>query len=401
MAKNGFPVFDSDMHIMEPADLWERYIAPEFRAMAPRGVTSENVRDLRITFPTEPPDGRGFGRPLERGRNYQRNQVLYRNDAARGWSGEVQLEAMDVEGLDVAVMFPSRGLNVLVGPEGGARVADPRFAAAIARAYNDWLYEFCQAGPQRMLGAGMISVYDINDAVEETHRVVESLGFKAVFLRSNIVTGKAWHDPYYEPLWDTLERLRVPLGLHQATASSVPQLTRPWFGPLGGLQRAYGQPMGQMFAVGSFLGGGILERHPTLKVAFLEANCSWLPWLLWRLDEAYELEGDLHMRELTMLPSEYFKRQCVASVEPDEVPARYTIDFLGSDNLVYSTDYPHGDSRYPHATESFLKLPLSDEAKRRILWDNCARFYGVQRPESKVQGPKSKSPPARNLEQEP
>ncbi len=373
MAKDGYRVFDSDMHIMEPPDLWERYIASEFRSMAPRGQTSENVRDLRILFPGD--EARTNG--LARGRNFERNQALYRDDAARGWSGEVQLEAMDREGLDAAVMFPSRGLNVLVGSDGGARTDNARYAAAIARAYNDWLHDFCQAGPQRMLGAGMLSVYDINDAVEETYRVVEDLGFKAVFLRSNIVNGKAWHEPYYEPLWEALERLDIPLGFHQATGSSIPMLTKPWFGPLGGLTRAYGQPMGQMFSVGSFLGGGVLERHPHLKVAFLEANCSWLPWLLWRLDEAFELEGDLHMQELTMMPSAYFKRQCVASVEPDETPARYAIDFLGNDNFVYSTDYPHGDSRYPHATESFLKLPLTDEDKRKVLWDNCARFYNV------------------------
>jgi predicted TIM-barrel fold metal-dependent hydrolase len=79
-----------------------------------------------------------------------------------------------------------------------------------------------------------------------------------------------------------------------------------------------------------------------------------------------------------MKPSKYFTRQCVASVEPDEDPARYAVEEVGDDNLVYSTDYPHGDSRYPHATESFLKLPLSDEAKRKILWDNCARLYGVE-----------------------
>src|SRR5439155_12863384 len=110
-----------------------------------------------------------------RGHNFERNQALYRDDAARGWSGQVQLEAMDREGLDVAVMFPSRGLNVLVGTDGGSRVTDARLGAAIARAYNDWLSEFCQADPQRMLGAGMLSVYDVNDAVEEAHRVVKEL----------------------------------------------------------------------------------------------------------------------------------------------------------------------------------------------------------------------------------
>jgi len=240
-----------------------------------------------------------------------------------------------------------------------------------------------------MLGAGMISVYDIKDAVEETHRVVADYGFRAVFLRSNIVNQKPWHDPYYQPLWDTLEALNIPLGFHQASGSSVPQLTRLWFGSPTALQRAYGQPVGQMFAVGSFAGGGILQRHPKLKVAFLEANCSWLPWLLWRLDEAYELEGDLHMQELTMPPSEYFKRQCVVSVEPDEVPARYVIDSFGNDNLVYSTDYPHGDSRYPHATDTFLKLPFSQDDIRKILWDNCARFYGVTKAEASALEPSS------------
>jgi uncharacterized protein len=378
MAKDGFKLFDSDMHIMEPPDLWERYIDSEFKAIAPRGLTSENVRDLGVAFPAENQNGATRDRVPQRGHNYERNQKLYRDHAARGWTGEVQLEAMDVEGLDAAVMFPSRGLNVLVGTGGGARVSDPRFAAAIARAYNDWLYDFCQADPQRMFGAGMLSVYDIHDAVDETKRVVNELGFKAVFLRSNIVTGKPWHDGYYEPLWNVLEELDIPLGFHQATGSSIPQLTKLWFDSNAGLRRAYGQPIGQMFGVGSFLGGGILERHPNLRVAFLEANCAWLPWLLWRLDEAYELEGDISMGDLRMNPSAYFLRQCVASVEPDELPARYAIDFLGNDNLVYSTDYPHGDSRYPRASESFLKLPISDEDKRKILWDNCAEFYAIE-----------------------
>ena len=372
MAKNGFKVCDSDMHIMEPPDLWPRYIAPEFKSVAPVGITSENVRDLRTVFPGHDRTDQQVNGLQLRGQNYERNQGLYRDHAARGWTGEVQLEAMDVEGLDVAVMFPSRGLSVLTTPN-----LEPRFAAAIARAYNDWLYDFCQADPRRMLGAGMISVYDINGAIEETHRVVEGLGFKAIFLRSNIVNGKTWHDPFYDPLWDTLEQLDVPLGFHEATGSRTRQ-TADWFSPNFGLRRIYSQPVEQMLGMGSFLSGGVLERHPKLHVAFLEANCAWLPWLLWRMDESYELEADAYMPWLTMEPSKYFKRQCVASVEPDETPARYTIDFLGSDNLVYSTDYPHGDSRYPHATETFLELPLSDQDKRKILWDNCARFYHIK-----------------------
>src|SRR5581483_9639354 len=150
---------------------------------APRGLTSKSVRDLRLVLPgmPEPPGAPGNGR------NFARNQQLYADHARRGWGPDVQLEAMDVEGLDVAVLFPSRGLRPLT---------QPRMDPPLARAYNDWLADFCRLDPKRLLGAGMISVYDVEDAIEEAHRVVDEYGFKAVFLRSNVVNGKQWHDPY-------------------------------------------------------------------------------------------------------------------------------------------------------------------------------------------------------------
>ena len=84
---------------------------------------------------------------------------------------------------------------------------DPRFAAAMARAYNDWLYDFCQKDPKRLIGAGMISPYDMNDAVCGSAPLADELGFRAVFLRSNpFVNGKNWHDEYYEPLWNAARR---------------------------------------------------------------------------------------------------------------------------------------------------------------------------------------------------
>ena len=211
-----------------------------------------------------------------------------------------------------------------------------------------------------------------------------------MFLRSNIINGKNWYDPHYEPLWDLLEELNLPLGFHEASASRSRQAAEH-FEPNFGLRRVYAQPFEQMMGMGAFLGGGILERHPKMRVAFLEANCSWLPWLLWRLDEGYEREGDIFMPDLKMKPSEYFKRQCWISIEPDESPARYTIEEFGCDQLVFSTDYPHGDSKYPHAVESFLELTLSDDNKRKILWDNCARFYGAGEYDSRAPRPPTHS----------
>jgi uncharacterized protein len=374
MAKQGFNVFDSDMHIMEPPDLWPRYIDPEFKDQAPRGVTSGNVRDLRTYFPgVEQPPAERPNR--DAGHNFDRNQALYKDHSERGWGPDVQLEAMDVEGIDAAVLFPTRGLSILTRAG-----MDPRFANAVARAYNDWLAEFCQKDPKRLLGSGMISVHNIDDAVAETRRVVKDYGFTSVFLRSNIVNGHNWYEPYYEPLWNTLEELEIPVGFHEATGSRSGRQVGDNFDPNFGIRRIYSQPVEQMMGLGALLCGGVLARHPKLKVAFLEANCSWVPWLIWRADEGYEREGDIFMQDLDMMPSEYFRRQCWVSIEPDEEPAKYMIEEFGADQLVFSTDYPHGDSKYPEAVENFLKLSLPDETKRKILWDNCARFYAVGLP---------------------
>jgi predicted TIM-barrel fold metal-dependent hydrolase len=375
MTKNGMKVLDSDMHLMEPVDLWQRYIDAPYKADAPRGLTSDNVRDLRLAHP----DGRYWGLPVNhnrnsekhRGHNFDRNQGIYRSHAEREWSAEVQLEAMDTEGIDIAVLYPTRGLQALSEPR-----MEPKFADALARAYNNWLYDFCEKNPVRLLGAGMISPFDVDLAVAEARRCVKELGFRAVFMRSSTMEGRNWYDKYFEPLWSTLEELKIPVGFHESSSSAARQ-TGDIFEPNFMLRRAVAQPMEQMLGLVSICSGGVLARHPNLRVAFLEANCTWLPWLLWRLDEGWEREHDIWGKDLTMAPSEYFKRQVFVSVEPDEAGVKYVIDYIGADRLVFSTDYPHGDSKYPLAVESFLQLTIGDDEKRRILWDNCADFYHV------------------------
>ena len=373
MAHQNFKVLDSDIHIIEPPDLWHRYADPAFRDRVPHGLT-EDAGDLRLAL-----DGKAWGRVAadadrsrrRRGHDYARNQERWRPFQERGWTSKIQLEAMDAEGIDVAVVYPSRGLFALTIPD-----MEPRLAAAMARAYNDWLYEFCQENPERLLGAGMISPFDVDDAVREVRRAARELGFRGVFLRPNEVNGRNWHDPYYEPLWTALEDLGVPLGFHEGAGSQLRQVGEQ-FGANAMLKHVYCHPVEQMLAAGSFCLGGILERHPGLRVAFLEGNCSWVPFLLWRMDEHWERQGDVYAPELTMAPSEYFKRQCFVSVECDEEPVKYVIDAIGDDRIVFSTDFPHGDSKFPRAVESFLRLPISDDSKRKILWSNCAAYYGL------------------------
>ena len=378
MARDGFKVLDSDIHVIEPPDLWLRYIDPAFRDRAPSGLT-ESGGWPNGALSLVGPDGVLWGPRMSSsetdtrmtGEQYSKNNVRYKAYGDRGWTGEVELDGMDVEGIDVAVLYPSRGLYALSTPG-----MDPRLAAALARAYNNWLYDFCQADPTRLVGAGMISPFDVEDAVSESHRCVRDLGFKGVFLRPNQINNRNWHDPYYEPLWSALEELGVPIGFHEGAGSALPQVGKQ-FGENYMLRHVFCHPVEQMMTAASLCAGGVLDRHPNLRAAFLEGNCSWLPFLLWRLDDHWEREGDTYAPDLKMAPSTYFKRQCFASVEADEEPAKYVIDFMGSDRLVFSTDFPHEDSKFPHAVETFLTLPITDEDKRKILWDNCASYYGI------------------------
>ena len=379
MAKNGLKVMDSDLHIFEPPDLWQRYIDPEFKHRAPVGL-ARHQRDMGITL-----DGVNiqFGAPLAPGgprlplilelmrgwsKREENRDAIYEDGEKHGWDAASQLRAMDTEGIDVGVLFPSRGLTVLA-----VDGMDPGLALAIARAYNGWLYDFCQVGPDRLFGAAMIPPFDVEYAVSETRRCVEELGFKCIFMRPNVINGRNWHDPYYDPLWAECQRLGIPLGFHEG--ANPPYLNQVG-DSLGSnmLIHACSHPMEMMLAAVSFCGGGVLARYPELKVAFLEANSSWAPWLMWRLDEHYEAQGYRHP-ELETYPSEYFKQRCFVNMEPGEWPAKHLEEQGYGDSVVFSTDYPHGDSQYPHAVDSFLTMDLSPEAKRKYLWDNCARLY--------------------------
>ena len=201
---------------------------------------------------------------------------------------------------------------------------DAEFAAAMARAYNDWMYDFCQRDPKRLIGAGMISPFNMDDAVSEARRCAEQLGFRAAFLRANPLVDHQWQSAYFDPLWSALEDLNMSLGFHESTGTGRNQVGER-LEPNFMLRRVFAQPIEQMLALGCFCGGGVFARHPKLRVAFLEANCSWLPWLLWRLDEAWELDGDVWAPDVKEKPSEYFKRHCVVSIEPDEVIANNVI----------------------------------------------------------------------------
>ncbi|MBN1207781.1 MAG: amidohydrolase [Myxococcaceae bacterium] len=402
MARAGFKVFDSDMHCVEPPDLWERYIEPRYRERAPRSsefafrnalVYMELEQRLMPWFEPRGPDGRPLPavlppqlRAAVRQAAEQRpearsleafQQARFSDFSRRGWSVETQLEAMETEGVDVTVVFPTSGLLAL-----GVEELEPDFAGAVARAYNDWLHDYVRREPRRLLGAAMVAPHSVEEAVRETRRAVKELGFRAIFLRPNPVRGRQWYDPAYDALWETCTELGIPVVFHEGVGSHLPQAGSRFGGNIF-LRHVACHSMEMMYAAMAFCGGGVLARHPELKVGLFEGNCSWVPWLLHRMDEHWEIEFGVSHRQIPEPPSHYFRRQCVVSVEADEDFVTHVVEHLGADNIVFSTDWPHPDSRYPRAVERFLEIPLPESAKRKLLWENCARFYGLAETEAR------------------
>ena len=379
--KNEFKVLDSDLHTMEPDGLWERYLEEPFKKFAPQFVRrTENATNQPIIRIGQVEIGEMSRRVQTAlvGKDLQQRAFArhphYEIAHARGYDSESHVAAMDIEGIDVAVIYGTRGRQVQMHDD-----LEPEVAAALARAHNNWTRDFCAYNPHRLKFAAQISFHNAELAIREARRAVGELGAVAVIGNPNPVNGRHIHDPEFEPLWSAIEELEVPVGFHPTGQASLrDDIARRYLDhPNGRVIGVAGRnPMELMLAFASMAAGGVLERHPGLRCAFLEGTCGWLPWWLWRLDEAWEKFGPGSDVQISQLPSQYFFRQCYVATDSDEKVLKQVVQAVGDDNIVVSTDYPHSDGLFPHAIEEFVSLEgVADKTKAKILWDNCARLY--------------------------
>src|SRR4051794_10343257 len=396
MARDGFLILDSDLHMMEPDDLWARWLDEPYRQNPPRffgggreqlkkaeddkgnvdSIMGMEVQGLQIPAHNMQQGATVSSRELRR--RSRARHPHFQLARARGFDAVSTLTAMDIEGIDVAVMYGTRGRQILCHDD-----LKPDYAAALARAYNDWAADYCKTDPQRLKFAAQLAMHDVASAVEEARRAVKELGAVAVIGTPNPVNGQHLHDDACEPLWGELERLNVPIGYHPTGNTSLKDdAGRRYVGHANfhPIAHAIRNPVELMGAIASMTTGGVLERHPKLRCAFLEGTAGWLYWWLWRLDDQWEKFGPGCERQIAMLPSEYFKRQCYIALDVDEEPAVDVVNKMGAEYFVVSSDYPHSDGAFPEAIEQFLSLPLAAEQRRKILWDNCARLYVIETP---------------------
>ena len=366
-----YNVIDADGHVLEPVDLADQYMDPAFRDRGPRlFVDDSGVERLRL-------EGKVFGPPKGLGRlgaiglrqGAMPETIKYEEGRKGGFDPHARIKDMDMDGIDAAFLYPSIGLF-------SGAIEDPRLAAAVCRAYNRWLADYCRPYPDRLFGVAMLPMQSIDLAIEEMRFARKELGMRGGFLRPNPYNGRMLHHPDYEPFWREVEELDVSIGLHEGASGGMPQVGVDRF-TTRGARHIISHTMEMMLAAMSVIWEGVCDRHPRVRIAFLESGGGWIaPWLD-RMDRHFDDQG-FNDSGLTMRPSELFQRNCWISFEPVEGSLSVLADYIGPHKILWATDYPHPDGFFPGAPKLIADRPeLSAATKREILAGGAKRFYGL------------------------
>jgi predicted TIM-barrel fold metal-dependent hydrolase len=354
-------IIDLDSHLVGDVPNWERFIDDAWKAYLPKRVPVGPDERVQTRVGSQVMVGSEVGRQAGEKPNWVRPEDL---------TPEGRVRLQDRAGIDVAVLSPnSPAIDLVWFPD------DPKLAAAFARAQNNYMAYFASELPDRLRWAGLIPWQDRDLAIEELNRTAASgmtgLNFKAVPIQ-----GREWSDPYYDPIYSELERLGLPIIVHETKTGSIGQER---FADNFFFSHMVGRVLEAMVGMMVFICGGVLERHPNLKLVVLETGASQIPWWLARMDEHYEKLPFL-VPWLQMKPSDYFRRQVYVGCEPFEDPLfELAVDLLGDDNLVLATDTPHWDSALPEdSIKPVLESErLSDATKAKVLGGNAARFLNL------------------------
>ncbi len=328
-------------------------------------------------------------------------ELRYSEIPAGAYETRGRLAAMDADGIDQSVLYPTGLLAIY-------NVADLELAKVTCRAYNDWLSAHCAAGEGRLFGAAVLPQQDIAACVEEIHRAARLPHIVTAFLRPNpTLDWKPLSDAAYDPLWKAFSDTGLALGFHPLLSGDIPgaasglQIKKLDFDTawnrgeldlrpaLPGLSighnnhffvQALANPVDMMTTIAFMLGGGVCQRFPELRMVFLESNGGWIvPWLE-RLDHHWE-EFRFDVPWLDEPPSAYFRRQCWISFDPDESTLAFTAHspLVGADRMVWASDYPHPDAKFPGTTRELdaATASLSDGQRARIAGANTSELYGI------------------------
>lgn len=376
-AENGQVLISPDSHIIERRELWIERLPEVFRERLP-----DRYR------PRAGAPGRRQAPAADNGASADRrsNQPIF----GAGIDPEKRISEMERDGLTAEVLYPTEAMTMF-------HMQDVELQEACFQVYNDNLLEYCSVAPDRVYGIGLMSAYNIDNAVKELERC----------RKGGMVGGMVWMTPHptlpfslsdhYDRLWAAAQDLEVPISLHINTGFDARSTAQ-----MSGSKEPEGAKKYTVEAVNDRLRGaadslldimftGALDRYPKLKIVIAECEICWIPTYLQQWDHSVRRwseqpgkGGGVIPTGIDLMPSEYFARQIFATFLEDEVGG-HALEWwkAGQDNCMWSTDFPHSRTSWPHSRELMAKEigHLSPDVIRKVVHDNAIRLYGLEVPE--------------------
>lgn len=366
-------LISADSHVNEPANLWKERIEKRFKDRAPYMVDNPPGQPPGSYFilegipPVHQAQGIGAGKtPEELPKFFE--ESTYEDVRPGGWDPAERIKDMDLDGVQADVIYTTLGFRIF-------HLEDAALQRACFQVYNDWLAEYCSHAPSRMAGLALISLYDIGQAVKDLHQCAKA-GMKGAMIWCSPPHEQPYSSPMYDPVWAEAEELKLPISLHSITGVG-PESRFVTRDPVDRYVRSTILAHEVQRTLTTLIFSGVLERFPDLKFVSGENEVGWLPFFLQKLDQTQDEYQYLYPTPLTMKASEYFQRQVYATFIDDPVGVA-TRQFIGSRNIMWSSDYPHTVSTWPNSREVVERdlQGVPEGEKEDIIRGNAARLYG-------------------------
>jgi predicted TIM-barrel fold metal-dependent hydrolase len=369
-----YKIISSDSHVIEPWFLWQERLPAKFRDRAPRLIHGDDGDKLVCEDIEMPPIGTAAG--VFRGNSEVRQTGRWEQDIPpSAYDPDARIKEIDRDTIWGEVMYPTFGL-------GFYGIDDAEFKWALLRAYNEWLAEFCSAHPNRFKGIAMIANDDPALAVAELERA-KKLGHVGIMIPT--VAGEGvpqYHERGMDVLWEAAVANDMSVNIHAGTARERNKKTNliqasggrnPTKSPLK--YEVFVRPMLNMIF------GGVFVRYPKLKFISAENEAGWATHVLERADFEWLRYQNVAVKDfegrIPEKPSDYFKRNIKLTFLRDTVAIR-THDLLGTDTLMFQTDFPHGISTYPNSRQMCddMFAGVDPAVRDKIVYQTAAELYG-------------------------
>jgi predicted TIM-barrel fold metal-dependent hydrolase len=369
-------LLSADSHVIEPPNLFHDHIDAGFRDLAPRVERADDGTIMYVVGDGIPPWIPGVGASAGRiGKSMEdARRMGYDALDPAGWDPDARIRAQDEDGVVAEVIYPTLGRALF-------DIDNDELRRACLRAYTDWLAkEFCHAHPDRLIGVALIDLTDVRLAIAELERA-RTLGYRAVGIWDSPPEERPYSFAVYAPFWEAAIASEMTVSLHVGSSGNRAARERnraARAAVTAGAMVKTGAPDVIQSTIQDMVVGGVLERHPGLRVVSVENNIGWVPYFLQSLDKAYERWSRRSESGLTLKPSDYVHRQIFFTFETDPVGAK-TWQLFGKDNYLWASDFPHPASTWPHSTKEverdFEGQP--EHVVRKITHDNAAQLYRV------------------------